>query len=410
MSSLDSALNVAFPAISTWFRIDASRIGLLIILYHIPLAVLTIGGGMLGDRFGHRRVFAFGLWVSALAFPLCGLAPTYSFLLYARMLQGIGAGLVFGTSPALITLSVPPRYASLGLGFLNFAAGVGLAGAPPLAGVLIDFFGWPSVFLFRIPIALMLGLCTLAWLRGHARMAELQVGVYGFSPVPAPAMICNMLAFLANAAFFVIYILGPYYLVQVLGYSATFAGLVFMLVPLSTALAGPISGSLAHRIDPKSLVAAGLAIEVVGLFLLGSLTETSSLIATAIAFAAAGFGVGTFQVPNVAMVMDALPNRNQGFAGGMISAMRTLGIISGAIFAPWLFETRRAAYSQAAHGTLQTPGPKPFVWAFNDSVAASTAVAALALVLSLTLYFRWSAYHTGMSSARPAENPHHKLK
>jgi MFS family permease len=383
LCSLDSAFNVAFPAVSRWFGISPNGITLLVILYHIPLAALTIGGGMLGDRFGHRRLFATGLWISAIAFPLCGLAPTYSFLVGARVLQGIGGGFVFGTSPALITLAVPARDAGLGLGVLNFAAGLGLAGAPLLAGVLIDLFGWPSVFLFRIPLAAALALSALPWVRGHGRMLETQAGIYAVAPVPPRALISNALALLANAAFFVIYMLGPYYLVHVLGYSATLSGFVFMLVPLSTALAAPISGSLSRVTEAKNIVAAGLALEVVGLALVALLGDRSSLASTALAFAAAGFGIGAFQVPNMAIVMAALPGQLQGFAGGMISTMRTLGIIAAAALGPWLFETR-----QRAHLAGAAPGPRPFVRAFNETFAACAALAAVAFLLSLALRAR----------------------
>ena len=109
LCSLDSALNVAFPAISAAFGVAPGRIALLIVFYHVPIGVLTVIGGLLGDRFGHRRVFACGVWTSALAFPLCGLAPDFTSLLVARAVQGVGAGLVFGTAPALVALALADR-------------------------------------------------------------------------------------------------------------------------------------------------------------------------------------------------------------------------------------------------------------------------------------------------------------
>lgn len=382
LCSLDAALNVAFPAIARWFGISPLGITALVVLYHIPLASLTIGGGVLGDRLGHRRVFTLGVWLSLLSFPLCALAPTFGVLLGARILQGTGAGLVFGTAPALITLTVPAGAAAPGLGFLNMAAGVGLAVGPLVAGVLVDLYGWPAAFLFRIPLALALALWCLPWLGSRGERDPFRALAWTLPPVPATVVLCDLLAFLANAALFGIYILGPFYLVQVLGYSATLAGFVFMLLPLSTALAGPVSGALARRVRASGLIAAGLAVQVAGLFLLGSLEAGSSLPAAAAAFAAAGFGIGAFQVPNMALVMGALPEQHQGFAGGMISAMRTLGIISGAALAPWLFETRRAAYAGAA---ATTSDPAAFMGAFGETLTASAALAALAFVLSLAL-------------------------
>lgn len=385
LCSLDAALNVAFPAISRWFGVSPLGITALVVLYHIPLASLTIGGGILGDRLGHRRVFTLGVWLSLLAFPLCALAPTFGVLLGARILQGTAAGLVFGTAPALITLSLSGREAAPGLGFLNMAAGVGLAVGPLIAGVLVDLYGWPAAFLFRTPLALALALWCLPWFRSPEERQHSRTVTPTLPPVPATALLCNLLAFLANAALFGIYILGPFYLIQVLRYSATLAGVVFMLLPFSTALAGPVSGALARRVPASALIAAGLALEGAGLFLLGSLEAGSSLPAVAAAFAAAGFGIGAFQVPNMALVMGALPAEHQGFAGGMISAMRTLGIISGATLAPWLFETRRAAHAVASTTTKDS---EAFMGAFGETLVASTAMAALTLFLSLTLFRR----------------------
>lgn len=385
LCSLDAALNVAFPTIAKWFGISALGITILVVLYHIPIATLTLAGGVLGDRLGHRRVFMVGIWLSLLSFPLCALAPTFRVLLGARILQGIGAGLVFGTAPALITLTVPPGEAAPALGFLNMAAGVGMAVSPLISGVLVDFYDWPAAFLFRIPLALVLALWCLPWLPGWEERRESRAAAWTLPPLPSRVILCDVLAFLANAAFFGIYILGPFYLIQVLGYSAALAGVVFMLLPLSTALAGPLSGTLARRVRPAGLIAAGLAVEVAGLYLLGSLRAGSSLPAAAAAFAAAGFGIGAFQVPNMALVMGSLPAEHQGFAGGMISAMRTAGIISGATLAPWLFETRRAVYADAA---VATGDPAAFMEAFGETLAASAALAALAFVLSLALYRR----------------------
>ena len=72
----------------------------------VRLDGLALLGGVLGDRFGHRRVFACGVWTCAIAFPLCGFAPDYGWLLAARVVQGAGTGMVYGTAPALVTLGL----------------------------------------------------------------------------------------------------------------------------------------------------------------------------------------------------------------------------------------------------------------------------------------------------------------
>ena len=382
--SLDSALNVAFPAISAAFGVAPGRVALLIVFYHVPIGILTVLGGLLGDRFGHRHVFAAGVWTSALAFPLCGLAPDFAAFLAARAVQGVGAGLVYGTAPALVTLALSRDRRGPGLGVLNVAAGAGLAVAPLIAGALVDAWGWRAVFLFRVPLALAAGVLTLRPVRGTHPEA--------WPPSDVPTTISlrlalyDALAVMANAAFFSIYVFGPYYLVDVARFSATAAGGLFMLVPLWTSLGGLAGGWLTRRFRPASLVVAGLAIQTVGLYAVAALGTDSGTAAIATAFTLTGCGLGLFQVPNMALVMAALPDRSQGLAGGMISAMRTVGIVGTALLAPRFFAMREAGHSgggPAAH----------FAAGFSDTFFASAALAMAAVALALVL--RTSAARKG---------------
>jgi len=374
--SLDSALNVAFPAISAAFGVPPGRVALLIVFYHVPIGILTVLGGLLGDRFGHRHVFAAGVWTSAVAFPLCGLAPDFATFLAARAVQGVGAGLVLGTAPALVTLALSRDRRGPGLGVLNVAAGAGLAVAPLIAGALVDAWGWRAVFLFRVPLAVAAGVLTLRPIRATHPEAWPPSDVP--TTIPLRLALYDALAVMANAAFFSIYVFGPYYLVDVARLSATAAGGLFMLIPLWTSLGGLAGGWLTRRVRPASLVVAGLAIETVGLYAVAALGTDSGTAAIATAFTLTGCGLGLFQVPNMALVMAALPDRSQGLAGGMISAMRTVGIVGTALLAPRFFATREAGHSGG--------GPaEHFAAAFSDTFLASAALAMAAVALALVL-------------------------
>jgi predicted MFS family arabinose efflux permease len=280
--------------------------------------------------------------LTAAAFPLCGLAPSYPWLLAARALQGVGAGLIYGTAPALITLAVEREQRGPGIGILNLSGGAALAIAPAIAGVLIERYGWRSVFLFRAPLALALLAFTLSKVAAAARPGRRAAASGAIPPLSMPILAADAAAFLANAAFFVLYLLGPYYLVDVLGVSATGAGLLFMLIPLGTTVGGLAGGFSVRRMPPGILVVVGLVLQALGLVLLGAAGGPPSISRTAIGFAVAGLGLGAFQVTNMATVMALVPDATQGFGGGMISAMRTVGIIAAAFAAPRLFESRRS--------------------------------------------------------------------
>lgn len=389
LCSLDSALNVAFPELARQFRLLPHDLTLLVVLYHIPIAIMTMVGGTVGDRLTHARVFTAGIVLTAIALPVCGLAPNQVALLGARVLQGIGAGLVFGTAPALITLGVPTRYRARGLGLLNVAAGLALAVAPAAAGIAIDLAGWRSVFWFRVPIALALLLLTMNWR---------PTAIHSLSPITAPIvpsplmpavsvslLVSGVVNLLANSALIVLYVLGPLFLSDALGASATRSGFLFMLAPLGTALGGLVSGWLMGRLSPWLLIVLGLGLETVGLSLLSGISAAGAESRTALGFGLAGLGIGTFQVPNMASVMSMVPSASQGFGGGMIATTRTLGIVGGAIVSPWLFESRLALHSAFPSGSSATGPSASEAAAFADVLWDATVVAGAALGLASTL-------------------------
>ena len=101
VAPLDTAVNVAFPAITAAFSLELPEIRWLVIVYVLTYGALMLVGGRLGDLHGYRRVFGIGLIVVAASFTACALAPGYDVLLAARFGQGVGVALVLGCGPAL---------------------------------------------------------------------------------------------------------------------------------------------------------------------------------------------------------------------------------------------------------------------------------------------------------------------
>jgi MFS family permease len=344
--SLDSTMNIAFPAIAAAFAVPPERVRWVIVCYVLVYALLSLVAGALADRVGHGRVFRLGLALSVIAFVMGGLAPTFGWLLIARVLQGLGGGCVYGTAPGLVTLGVASDQRGRALGFLAAAMGLGLTVGPVIAGVLVDAFGWRAVFHLRVPLML----ATLIW----------AVRVVPGAPAPrAPRVVAagellrgrvlfpGALSFVANAGMFAIWLLAPFYLVAGRGMSATVAGVLFMLTPLGTTLAAPLAGRLSDRTAARVPVAVGLGLEAAGLALLSRADPTSPLLVVVIALFAAGFGLGTFQVPNMAVTMAAFPALQQGAAGGFAFLARTLGVVTGVLGLAQLFAVRRLSVGLA---------------------------------------------------------------
>jgi predicted MFS family arabinose efflux permease len=190
--------------------------------------------------------------------------------------------------------------------------------------VLVDAFGWRSVFHLRLP----LGLAALAWawvVMPTAPAARAPRLVAPRDLVRRAVVLPGALSFTANAGSFAIWLLAPFYLVSARGMDASAAGLLFMLTPLGTTLAAPLAGRLADRAGAAMPVVSGLALEAAGLALLSRATPESTVVLVAAALFVAGFGLGMFQVPNMAVVMAAFPSSQQGAAGGFTFLARTLG-------------------------------------------------------------------------------------
>ena len=133
---LDSMVNVAFP-------------------YVLTHASLMLVFGRLGDMLGHRRIFLIGAAVSLLAFIGCTLAPAYGWLLAARVAQGMGAALLLSCGPALATFLFPESERARALGLYTMIFGLGGALGPPLAGLLVEQWGWRAVYAVRVPLCLV---------------------------------------------------------------------------------------------------------------------------------------------------------------------------------------------------------------------------------------------------------------
>jgi MFS family permease len=349
--SLDSMVNIAFPAIAAAFVVPPESMRWIIVCYVLTYSIVSFVGGSVGDRIGHARVFSAGAAVSAIAFVVAAAAPAFHWLLIGRMLQGLGGGLIYGTAPGLITLASPASDRGRALGFLNAAIGAAFAVGPVAAGALIDAVGWRAVFAARVPVALALlvvalaGLPAMRGVTGH-RWA------HGRDFTRAPVLRACAASFIANGGIFAIWLFAPFYLVDRRGLDAMTGGLVFMLAPVGTTVAAPLGGALADRVGPRLPIVMGLAIEVVGLGVMAAARETTPIVVVASALFVAGFGIGMFQPPNMTSVMAAFPARHSGAAGGLAFMARTLGVVTGVLTLAQVFAARRASAGFDAALTL----------------------------------------------------------
>lgn len=157
LQPLDFAVNVAFSDIVTSLGRTDAAVPWIVTSYILVFLSLMLVSGRIADVYGHRRAFIYGLVLSAVAFLLCGLAEQFGwhFFLASRGLQGIGMALVISCCPGLAKSYYPRGRHDLAVGIYTSMFGLGFLIAPLIAGFVIEFMGWPSIFFLRIPVALL---------------------------------------------------------------------------------------------------------------------------------------------------------------------------------------------------------------------------------------------------------------
>jgi MFS family permease len=151
---LDSAVNIAFPAITASFALAVRDIQWVVIAYVYAQLSLSMVFGRLGDVYGHRRIFTFAMVGCAAAHLAVGYAPSYEWLVGLRVFQGIAVGAAMACAPALATLMFEASLKRRVLGVYVTMISLGAALGPLMGGVLVEWLGWPGVFWVRVPLAL----------------------------------------------------------------------------------------------------------------------------------------------------------------------------------------------------------------------------------------------------------------
>jgi len=386
VAPLDTAVNVAFPAITDAFGLELPAIRWIVILYMLTYGGMMLIGGRLGDLYGYRRVFATGLGVVALSFAGCALAPSYAALIVARIAQGVGMALILGCGPALALSLYEEAARTRVLGYYAAMFALGTALGPLVGGVLIGPLGWQAVFWMRVPLALGV-LVLLRWvpavpqasgrafdtpgaallalwtgslvlalaLPGAAALWLALVALVAFAgfvaresriaePILRPALfrdlrftILNLLNIAVNLAAFAVLLLGPYYFVRVSGLGALGVGLLLGIWAGGTLAGAALAERLGRRFGLQRVGVAGIVLCVAGLGFAGFWDAHTPLASAGVALLVQGFGVGLFQVAYADGVVAALPREDRGVAGSLTMLTRMLGIVGGATLFAALF-------------------------------------------------------------------------
>jgi EmrB/QacA subfamily drug resistance transporter len=379
MTMLDgTVVNVALKTIGEDLDASLAQLQWVTNGYLLSLASLILLGGSLGDRFGRRRVFVVGTVWFAAASLLCGLAPTPTVLIAARVLQGVGAALLTPGSLAMIQGAFVPDDRARAIGAWTGLGGIAAAVGPFVGGSLVEFASWRWIFLINLPLAVLtvaiavrtvpetldphaskhfdvtgavlatlaLGGTTYALIEWGGRLAPYAGGVavlaaVGFQQVERrerepmlPLGIFRSLTFsAANVMTLLVYAaLGAvlFFLVLELqtvgGYGPLRAGIATLPITLCMLLLASRGGALGTRIGPRIPMTVGPLVVAAGtLMLLAVGPDVDYWRDVLPGVTVFGLGLALLVAPLTATVLAAVPDEHAGLASGVNNAVARAG-------------------------------------------------------------------------------------
>ena len=374
---MGSAINLALPSIGADFDADTILLGWIATAYLLSSAVFLVPFGRLADIYGRKRVFLSGMIIFTVSSLLSTLAPGIYSLLAFRVFQGMGSSMIFATGLAIVSSVFPPKERGKAFGLTIASVYTGLSFGPFAGGLLTEYLGWRSIFLFTVILGITGIFFLIRKIKGEWAEAtgesfdlagsviygvSLFLLIFGFSRLPDTRGFVCLTGGIGGIFLFILYELRiPYPVMQLslfrnnpvfawsnlaalINYSATFAvafilslylqyikeftprdaGLVLVSQPVIMALVSPLAGRLSDRVEPRLLATGGMAITTLGLFLLVFVESMGMpmLVSTLILL---GTGFGLFSSPNSNAIMGAVSKKFYGIASGTMGTMRLLG-------------------------------------------------------------------------------------
>lgn len=393
-------VNVALPQIGAALQAGVSGLQWVVDAYTLSFAALLISAGVVGDRFGSRRIFLAGFVIFTVASIGCGLAPNIGLLIASRVIQGAGAALLVPTSLAILNHASEndsALRASL-VALWTAAGGVSIAAGPVVGGFLLAAWGWRSIFLVNIGLCGLAILLLLKYVPQDSQTLESRhldlsgqvlavVALTGFvgaiiegghrnltHPVVLGGFLLGALAavifvrverrsdspmlplqffslpgfspavvfgILVNLTYYGAIFVLSLYLQQARGYSALKTGIAFLPLTATFIVSNVITGWLTARRGSRFPMILGALIGMAGYALLLRLDQSTSMLSMMAAFLLIPGGMGLAVPAMTTAILSIVPRERSGTASAVLNTARQAGgAIGVAVFGALLGHSR----------------------------------------------------------------------
>jgi len=374
-------LSVALPTLSRDLHASTGDLQWFTNAYLLVLAAVLLPAGMLGDRFGRKKLLLGALFVFGAASAACAWADSTGQLIAARTVLGLGAAVLMPLSGAVLTVLFDDKDRSRALSVWLTASALGIPLGPLLGGWLLDNFWWGSVFLINVPLVAVALLAVTLWVPeshgdrtrrfdplgvllsaaglvavtygiieagdrgwGDARSLStliggvvlllafvgwqrrnktplVDLGLFRSRAFTGGAVLATVASFAMLGLLFAL----PQYFSAVGGQDAFGSGLRLLPVIGGLLIGARTAEKVAARIGNRLVIAGGLALMTAAM-VVGSLTDTSSGYGfVAVWITAAGIGLGFTLPPSMDAALGALTPERSGVGNGLLQAMRQVG-------------------------------------------------------------------------------------
>jgi len=180
MAFLDSSVvGIAIPTIQTKLNATLTGIQWVVNGYTLMLSALILISGALGDRFGRKKIFIYGIGVFTVASFLCSISQSITQLAIFRAIQGVGGAMMVPGSLSIINIAFKENVRGRVIGLWSgFSGGVAALG-PFAGGWLVQYFGWPSIFYINIPLGLIALFLTIKYVPESRNHESTKIDIIG---------------------------------------------------------------------------------------------------------------------------------------------------------------------------------------------------------------------------------------